>query len=127
MAFAKVTVGLRANLELPPGLEAYLAAQVTACGVLYRDLNPDLRVELNFAGGGRGPELILTDLDLYQGLSYRLEVSLKLTDGAGLALGRPATIQIVQSGSPEGLLNELRKQLERRLPRLFADFRRALD
>lgn len=125
--FSKLAVRLRTNLDLPPGIEAYLIAQLTANGLVYRPLNPDLILALTFLGGPRGPELIYADVDVYQGLTYRLDVNLQLLEGGGTALARPAPIQIIQGGSPEGLVNAFRKQFERHLPRLLAEFRRAWE
>ena len=125
--FAKLAVAVRANVELPAGLGAYLKAQIEACGLVPRDLAPDLILDLKFKGGDNGPEFIYTNLDVYQGVSYQLDAEIKLLEQGGEALGQPAPIQVIQHESPDGMVKEFRKQIERRLPKLFADFRSELQ
>jgi hypothetical protein len=120
LELAKTAVGLRCNLDLPIGVEAYLGDQITACGLLHRDLNPDLILDLTFAGGARGPEFIYVDMDVYEGVSYRLKAQLTVLEGGGAALTRPVALEVTQSSSPEGMVDQFRRQLERRLPKLIA-------
>jgi hypothetical protein len=117
---AKTTVGLRCNLDLPIGVEAYLGDQISACGLVHRDLNPDLILDLTFAGGTKGPEFIYVDLDVYEGVSYRLKAQLSILEGGGAALTRPVALEVSQSSSPEGMVDQFRRQFERRLPKLIA-------
>ena len=121
---SRISVGFRTNVELPPGIEAYLLAQIGLCGVVRRELDPDLILDLSFACGSEGAAFICPVMDVYHGVCYRLDAQLKLLEGSGEPLGRPVPIQILQSASPEGMVNEFRRQFERRLPRLFADFKR---
>ena len=119
---AKTTVALRVNVDLPPAIVAYLEAQIRECGLLNRNLDPDLVLELSFAGGTQGPELIAADMDLYQGIRYRIEARMTILDGeGGTALTRPVPLQLIQYGSPEGMINDFRRLFERRLPRLIAE------
>ena len=118
---AKTAVALRSNIDLPPGVTAFLEAEIVECGALHRDLTPDLILDLTFSGGAKGPEFISVDMDVYDGVSYRLEAKMTILDGEGTALTRPASLLIVQPGSPEGMVNQFRRQFERRLPRLFSE------
>jgi hypothetical protein len=117
---AKTTMGLRCNLDLPVGIEAYLGEQITACGLLHRDLGPDLILDLSFAGGAKGPEFIYVDMDVYEGVSYRMNARLTVLEGGGAALTRPVTLEVEQTSSPEGMVDQFRRQFERRLPKLIA-------
>ena len=125
--WSKIAIGFRSNVELPQGIEGYLAAQIGVCGLIHRDLGPDLILELTFTGGRGGPEFIHADLDVYQGVTYRLNAQLKLLEAGGGALGRPVPIQIVQSTSPEGMVEVFRKEFERRLPKLLSAFNKELQ
>ena len=125
--FSKLAVAIRSNVDLPSGLSTYLKAQIEACGLVPRDLAPDLIVDLKFKGGDNGPEFIYTNLDVYQGVTYQLEAEIKLLEQGGEALGQPAPLHVVQSESPDGMVREFRRQIERRLPKLFADFRSELQ
>ena len=125
---ARTTMGLRSNVTLPLGVAAYLEAQIGECGLVHRDLNPDLILDLTFSGGSQGPEFIFADMDIYQGVSYRLEVQMTILAGGtaglggrGTALTRSVPIQVSQSDSPEGMVEQFRRQFERRLPKLVAD------
>ena len=124
---AKLAVGLRTNVDLPSGIETYLKAQIEACGFLPRDLAPELILDLSFTGGDAGPEFIFTDMNVFQGVIYHLELKMRLLEAGGEAIGRPAPIQIAQTVSPEGMVKEFRRQYERFLPKLFADFRNELQ
>jgi hypothetical protein len=121
MELAKTTMGLRTNVDFPPGIQAYLEAQIVECGLLYRNLSPDLVLELTFAGGSRGAEFIFADADPYVGLSYRTEAKMSILEGQGLALTRPVPLQLSQADSPEGMVNQFRRLFERRLPKLVAE------
>jgi hypothetical protein len=125
--FSKLSVGLRSNVELPQGIEAYLAAQIRVCGLTHRNLGPDLILDLTFTGSAPGPEFIFVNSDVYQGVTYRLDMRMSLLEGGGLPTGRPASIQIIQKDSPEGMVDEFRRQFERRLPRLFAEFQNEMQ
>lgn len=118
---AKTAMGLRSNIELPDGVTTYLGARISDCGLLHRELKPDLILELTFSGAAKGPEFIYLDMDVYEGVSYRLDVQMTILDGEGAALTRPASLHIVQPGSPEGMVNQFCRQFERRLPRLMAE------
>jgi hypothetical protein len=122
---SKTSMALRTNVALPPGVEAYLEAQIAECGLVHRNLNPDLILDLTFAGGEKGPEFIFIDLDVYQGVNYRLDALMTVFAGGqqtgGTALTRAVPLQIAQSGSPEGMVNQFRLQFERRLPKLVAE------
>ena len=118
---AKTAVALRSNIDLPPGIAAALEADIVACGLLHRDLNPDLILDLTFSGGSKGPEFISVDMDIYEGVSYRMDVRMTILDGEGTALTRPASLQIVQPASPEGMVNRFRRLFEHRLPRLLSE------
>ena len=121
LVLARTAMGLRANVTLPPGLQAYLESQITECGLQYRNLNPDLILDLTFAGGGNGPEFIFADVDVYSGITYRTNAQMTILEGGGLALTRPAALQVDQSGSPEGMVNQFRRLFERRLPKLIGE------
>ena len=125
--FSKLAVAVRSNVELPIGMDAYLDAQIEACGLVPRKLAPDLILVLDFRGGDGGPEFIFTDLDVYQGMSYHLEAQIKLLEEGGEALVPAIPIQVVQSASPDGMVKEFRRQFERDLPLLFRDFRKELE
>ena len=125
--FAHIAVAVRANVELPAGVEAWLRTQLTTCGLLSRDLEPELILDLAFAEGSKGPEFIHADLDFYSGVTYRLEAKLSLTEGGGAPLTRPVPILIVQGDSPEGMVNQFRRQIERWLPRLLEAFKAELQ
>jgi hypothetical protein len=125
--FSKIAMGFRSNVDLPQGIEGYLAAQIGVCGLIHRDLGPDLLLELTFTGGKGAPEFIFADLDIYQGVTYRLDAQLKLLEAGGTALGRPSSIQIIQSSSPEGMVEAFRREFERRLPKLLAAFNKELQ
>ncbi|GEM_PF-1284777 len=118
---AKTAMGLRVNVALPPGIQAYLEAQIIECGLLVRNLNPDLILSLTFSGGTRGPEFIFTDTDLYSGVTYRSEAQMTIQEGGGAALTRPVLIQVDQFGSPDGMVNQFRRLFERRLPKLISE------
>ena len=124
---SRISVGFRSNVDLPPGIEAYLAAQIGVCGLVRRELDPDLILDLRFSCGAEGAAFICAEMDVYAGVRYRLDAQLSLLDGTGWAFGRPVPINILQSTSPEGMVNEFRRQFERLLPRLFADFKRELQ
>lgn len=119
---ARTAAALRTNVDLPPGLDTYLRGQVKACGLLERDLQPDVILDLTFAGGARGPEFIFADMDVYSGVTYRMEAKLALTEPGGTPLTRAIPILIVQGDSPEGMVNQFRRQIERWLPRLVSEF-----
>jgi hypothetical protein len=125
--FSKLAVGLRTNIELPAGMDAYLNAQIEACGLMPRGMAPDLILEVAFKGGDGGAEFISTDLDVYQGVTYRLEAQVRLLEQGGEVLGKPVPIKVVQSASPEGMVKEFRRQMERSLPNLFFSFRPELE
>lgn len=121
MDLAKTTMGLRCNVDFPPGIQAYLEAQIVECGLLYRNLSPDLVLDLSFSGGARGAEFIFPEVEPYAGLSYRTEARMTILEAQGLALTRPVPLQVSQSGSPEGMVNQFRRMFERRLPKLVAE------
>jgi len=121
MDLAKTTMGLRANVDFPPGIQTYLEAQITDCGLIYRNLNPDLVVDLTFTGGSQGPEFIFVDANPYSGVSYRTEATMTIREGQGMALTRPVALQLSQAGSPEGMVNQFRRLFERRMPKLVAE------
>ena len=121
--FSRMAMALHANVELPLGVEAFLKSQVNACGLVAREMNPDLVLDLAFAGGSKGPEFIFADMDLYTGITYHLEAKLTLKEGAGVPVTRSIPILIVQGDSPEGMVNQFRRQVERWLPRLLADYK----
>ncbi|BDU74744.1 hypothetical protein [Mesoterricola silvestris] len=121
--FSRTALGLRSNVDLPPGVASYLKSQVTACGLVSRETDPDLVLDLAFGGGPRGPEFIFTDMDVYSGVTYRLEAKVALTEGGGAPLTRTVPIVIVQGESPEGMVNQFRRQIERWLPRLLGEFK----
>jgi len=118
---AKTTMGLHANVDFPPGIQTYLEAQITDCGLIYRNLNTDLVVELTFTGGSQGPEFIFVDANPYSGVNYRTEAQMTILEGQGMALTRPVPLQLSQSGSPEGMVNQFRRLFERRMPKLVAE------
>ena len=117
---ARTTMGLRCNLDLPVGIEAYLGDQITACGLLHRDLAPDLILDLAFSGGDQGPAFIFVAMDVYEGISYRMDAHLTVLEGGGTALTRPVALEVSQTASPEGMVDQFRRQFERRLPKLIA-------
>ena len=121
--FSRTAMAVRANVDLPLGVETYLKTQVGACGLIARDMNPDLVLDLTFSGGPKGPDFIYPDMDVYSGLSYRLEAKLTITEAGGAPLTRSVPIAIVQGASPEGMVNQFRRQIERWLPRLLAEFK----
>ena len=124
--FSRITVGFRTNVELPLGIEAYLSAQIAGCGWVRRDLDPDLVLDLAFNAGAEGPAFIFADMDVYRGITYRMEACMRLLDGGGAPIGRPLTIRILQSASPEGMVEAFRQQFEHRLPRMVADLKREM-
>jgi hypothetical protein len=119
---AKLSVALRSNIDLPAGVEAYLLSQIAACGPQTREINPDLILNLTFAGAAKGPELIYVDMDIFSGVTYRIQANLELQDAGGAVVAKPATIQVAQGQSPEGMINQFRRLFERRLPRLFTEY-----
>jgi hypothetical protein len=121
--FSRMAMALHSNVDLPLGVEAYLRSRVVACGLLARETDPDLVLELTFSGGDKGPEFIHADLDVYTGLTYRLEAGLCLTEGGGAPLTRSVPILVVQGDTPEGMVNQFRKQIDRWLPRLLGEFK----
>jgi len=121
--FSRTAMAVRANVDLPLGVETYLKAQVTACGLIAREMDPDLILDLTFAGGSKGPEFIFADMDIYSGVTYRMEAKLSLVEGGGAPLTRSVPIVIVQGDSPEGMVNQFRRQIERWLPRLLGEFK----
>jgi len=127
MDLAKTTMGLRANVKLPQGIQAYLEAQIVQCGLLVRNLNPDLILDLTFSGGDQGAEFIFTDMEPYVGVSYRTEAQMTILEGGGAALTRPALLQVGPLGSPDGMVNQFRRLFERRLPRLIAEVQSELQ
>jgi hypothetical protein len=118
---ARTATALRTNVDLPLGIEAYLQAQIRERGLLQRNLNPDLVLDLSFFEGSRGAEFIRADVDLYSGTIYRIEATLTVLEGSGMPLTRPMTLQLSQAGSPEGMVEQFRRAFERRLPRLVAE------
>jgi hypothetical protein len=118
---AKTAMALRTNVDLPMGIESYLAAQVSECGLLQRNLNPDLILDLTFSGGAKGPEFIFVELDIYEGAIYRIEARMTILEAGGTAITKAVPLQLAQSGSPEGLVNQFRRLFERRLPKLVAE------
>ncbi len=118
---AKTTMGLRANVQLPQGIQAYLEAQIVQCGLLVRNLNPDLILDLSFSGGDQGAEFIFTHMEPYAGVSYRTEAQMTILESGGAALTRPALLQVGPWGAPDGMVNQFRLLFERRLPRLIAE------
>lgn len=118
---AKTAMGLRANVNLPPGLQAYLESQIVECGLLYRNMNPDLILDLSFTGSAKGPEFIFADVDVYSGVTYRTNAQMTILEGGGVSLTRPVPLQVDQSGSPEGMVNQFRRLFERRLPKLIGE------
>jgi hypothetical protein len=118
---ARTTMGLRANVDFPPGIQSYLEGQVGECGLQFRDLNPDLILQLDFSGGSQGPEFIFVDVDPYSGVTYRTQAKMTILEGQGMALTRPVPLELSQSGSPEGMVDQFRRLFERRLPKLVAE------
>jgi len=118
---ARTAMGLRANVTLPPGLQASLEVQITECGLQYRNMNPDLILDLTFTGGAKGPEFIFVDIDLYAGVTYRTNAQMTILEAGGLTLTRPVPLQVDQSGSPEGMVTQFRRLFERRLPKLIGE------
>jgi len=125
--WSSTTVGLRSNVPLPPGLQAYLEAQLLACGFAHRTLQPDLVLDLAFAGGAQGADIVTVAFDAAGGKSFRLDAQLRLLDAGGLPVTRPVPIQIIQTHTPEGMINQFRRLFERRLPRLLAAYRADLQ
>jgi hypothetical protein len=121
--FSRMAMGLHSNVDLPLGVEAYLRSRVAACGLVSREMDPDLVLDLTFAGGAKGPEFLYAEVDVYSGLTYRLEAKLCLTEGGGAPLTRSVPIVLVQGDSPEGMVNQFRKQIDRWLPRLLGEFK----
>jgi hypothetical protein len=121
MDLSRTAMGLRANVEFPPGIQAYLESQILECGLVYRNLNPDLILSFTFAGGARGPEFIYVDVAPYSGVTYQLDAKMVILEGEGLAITRPVPLQLSQSDSPEGMVNQFRRLFERRLPKLVAE------
>jgi hypothetical protein len=121
LELAKTTMGLRANVALPPGLQAYLEAQIVDCGLMCRNLDPDLILELTFSGGAQGGEFIYVDVDPYSGVTYHTDAQMTIREGGGIALTRPVPLQVIQSGSPEGMVTQFRRLFERRMPKLVAE------
>jgi hypothetical protein len=121
MDLAKTAMGLRANVDFPPGIQAYLEAQIVECGLLYRNLNPDLVLNLTFSGGSRGAEFIFVDADPYAGITYQMDARMVIQEAQGMALTRPVPLQLSQADSPEGMVNQFRLLFERRLPKLVAE------
>jgi len=117
----RTSMGLRANVALPPGIQGYLEAQIAECGLPCRNLNPDLILSLTFSGGTRGPEFIFMDLDVYSGVTYRTEAQMTILEGGGAALTRPVPIQVAQFSSPDGMVDQFRRLFERRLPKLISE------
>lgn len=124
---SRTTMGLRSNVNLPLGVQAYLEAQIGACGLQYRNLNPDLILNLTFSGGAKGPEFISVDTDIYAGVTYRTDAQMMILEGGGTALTRPVSIQLDQPGSPEGMVDQFRRLFERRLPRLVGEVQAELQ
>lgn len=121
--FSRTAMSVRANVDLPLGVESYLKTQVAACGLIAREMDPDLVLDLAFGGGSRGPEFIFADMDIYSGVTYRMEARLALAEPGGAPLTRSVPIVIVQGDSPEGMVNQFRRQIERWLPRLLGEFK----
>ncbi len=121
--FSKMAMSIRSNVDLPPGVASYLKSQVTVCGLIARELDPDMVLDLAFSGGARGPEFIFSHMDVYSGVTYRMEARLTLAEGGGAPLTRTVPIVIVQGDSPEGMVNQFRRQIERWLPRLLGEFK----
>jgi len=112
---------LRTDARVLAATNRDLEAQITDCGLIYRNLNPDLVVELTFTGGSQGPEFIFVDANPYSGVSYRTEAQMTILEGQGMALTRPVPLQLSQSGSPEGMVNQFRRLFEHRMPKLVAE------
>lgn len=124
---AATAVAVRSNARLPPGVEAFLRAEVASHGLLARDLQPDVVLDVTFAAGDSGrPEFIQEDMDPFRGVTYRLDANLTLNEPGGMPLTRSVPILLVQGNSPEGMADQFRKQIERWLPRLFADLKGSL-
>ena len=121
--FSRMAMALRTNVDLPMGVEATLKSQIHACGLTAREMDPDLVLDLTFSGGSKGPEFIFADMDLYTGITYHLEAKLALKEAGGVPVTRTIPILIVQGDSPEGMVNQFRRQVERWLPRLLADYK----
>nr|WP_316410755.1 hypothetical protein [Mesoterricola sediminis] len=122
---AKLTLALRTNAELPPGVEAYLRALAASCGPTPRDAAPDLVLDLAFSGGAAGPAFIFASPDGARGATYHLEARATLLDGGGAAVTRPVPIVLVQGETPEGLVQRFRHQMDRWLPRLLDEAKAA--
>ena len=126
--FSRLAVAIRANAQLPAGLEDYLNYEIRACGALPRNLAPDLILELTFQGGDSGkPEFIFTDVDVYTGVTYCLEAKLRLLEQGGEPLGRTLPVEVRQDGSPEGMIKAFRRRISLVLPNLFSEFRKDLE
>jgi hypothetical protein len=124
---ARTTMGLRSNVDLPLGIEAYLEAQIHECGLRQRNLDPDFILELSFSGGGGGPEFLYADMNIFDGVTYRIDAHMTLLDGEGGAVTRTVPLQVSQATSPEGMVGQFRRQFERWLPRLVAELRSEME
>lgn len=120
---SRLTLALRANLDLPLGVDAYLRSLVSSHGLACRERDPDLVLDLAFAPGPEGPAFISTALDVYSGVTYRLEARVTLREGGGMALTRSVPVTLVQGGTPEGLMDRFRRQIDRLLPRLLDELK----
>ncbi len=125
--FSRTAMAVRSNVDLPLGVEGYLKSQVTACGLLSREMDPELILDLTFAGGSKGPEFIFADMDVYSGITYRMEAKLTVTESGGAPMTRSVPIVIVQGDSPEGMVNQFRRQIERWLPRLLGELKAGMQ
>jgi hypothetical protein len=115
----RTAVTLRSNVELPAGIVAYLEARLGANGLVCRDLDPDLTLDLRFSGGAHGPEFIHAVMDVASGVNYRMDARMTFLDPEGAPLTRPALLQVFQPDSPEGMVERFGQQFERRLPKLI--------
>ncbi|HLO68306.1 MAG TPA: hypothetical protein VK188_14875 [Holophaga sp.] len=120
---SRLTLALRANVDLPLGVDAYLRSLASSHGLRCRELDPDLVLDLAFAPGPEGPAFIFATLDVYSGVTYHLEAKVTLLEGGGAALTRAAPLTVVQGETPEGMMNQFRRQIDRLLPRLLDEFK----
>jgi hypothetical protein len=52
-----------------------------------------------------------------------MDARITLTEGGGAPLTRSIPIRVAQGETPEGMVNQFRRQIERWLPRLLSEFK----
>jgi len=124
---ASATFSVRSNADLPGGVQDYLEARVHESGPTIRSAGADFVLDIRFAGSDKGPEFIFAEMTFAAGALYRLDATLRVLDRSGAELTRPVKINLAQAGNPEGLVDQFRRQIDRRIPRLLESLQEELQ